>query len=690
MKNQLLRSFALLLVITSLITACRQPKDFYPAVSPEFVLPIAKGKIVLKDYIKSALKDTNIKEDPATKLYRLKIQQDIEKIAFDTIVKINDVVGDKSTFKFPEFNVPDQKPAPIVFKLATFNLGLPNGNFPVAAFPTTPPQSQAISLGDSIDFIILKTGTVDLIVTNNFKFPIDATLALANDTGVHTESLGSDTKTIQPGSSKTITLDLATKTLYSKLKLSLSFSSPGTGGNPVAIDNANDEITAQLSLTNLKADKGKAKINTESNNINRNDTIRIGGLGNGAILKSVLFKGGIIDFSITGDASILNLAITSGDIKKSAGANFVVTEAGLVNDPMDGYKFNFSTRPNDSNFVVVNTTASVKKDAQGFVTFDTNNIIEFKPSITGPKFKKVQGFFGVREVNTTQTVNGLDSNMAFLKNITPNSIKFNDVSAEIALNSTLGIPFGIDLYLNARSNFGETYNVVDTVINTIDPCGENANDGGPIMTPVSVKIPSDKLAKLLNSIPKTLTAQNKLVVNKGADLTNPPLTNFIYDTSSVSGKMIISAPFSLFFNNLTYADTNKLALEVQRIEEVRDVRGFLQMNIKNGFNLSILISAVTLDTLTGKVIDTLVAPVAERTIVAGTTDATGKVTAPGISNIRFPISLKSYQLLEKANAIRVEAAINTGAGGQPTNIYSDSYVEYSVVSDITVVYDKEK
>lgn len=691
MKNQLLRSIAVLLVLSGMISACRQTQDFYPEVSPEFVLPIAKGKIVLKDYIKSALKDTNIKEDPATKLYKLKIVQDIPvKFGFDTIVKINDVEGEESNFKFPDFNVPDQKPAPIVFALADFGLGLPNGTVIVPDNLTAPARSQTVSLGDSIDYITLKSGSLAMKVTNNFKFAISTTLSLANDTGTHQEVLGSGTETITPGTSKTININLASQTLYSKLKLTLSFKTVNPNNTQSQIDNANDQIKAELNLSNLKADKGRAKINTDDNNINRNDTIRIGGLGNGAILKSVVFKDGIIDFSITGDASILNLAITCGDILRPGGASFLVTESGLNNDPMNGYKFTFSNKPNDSNFVVVNTTATVKKDAEGFVTFDTNNEIKFKPSIKSPKFKKVQGFFGIREINVTQILPGLDSTMAYLKNITPNSVKFNDVSAEINLNSTIGIPFGIDLYLNARSNFGDSYNVMDTVINSIDPCNENPNDGGPISTPISVKIPAEKLSKLLNSIPKTLTAQNKLVVNKGANLANPPLTNFIYDTSSVNGKMYISAPFSLFFNNLTYADTNKLGLQVERIDEIKDVTGFLQMNIKNGFNISLLISAITIDTLTGKVIDTLVAPLAERTIVAGTTDATGKVTAPGISHIRFPISLKSYQLLEKANAVRVEATVNTGAGGQPTNIYSDSYVEYSIVSDIKVVYDKEK
>ena len=154
--------------------------------------------------------------------------------------------------------------------------------------------------------------------------------------------------------------------------------------------------------------------------------------------------------------------------------------------------------------------------------------------------------------------------------------------------------------------------------------------------------------------------------------------------------MYIDAPFSLFFSNLKYSDTTAFGMEVERIDEIKDVKGFLQLNIKNGFNLSILISAVTMDTITGRIIDTLVAPLAERTIKAGITDDAGHVIEPGVSNIRFPISLKNYQLLGTANGIRIEAAVNTGAGGQPTNIYSDSYVEYNMVSDISVVYDEDK
>ncbi len=688
MKKQVYYFGILCMAIGLLITGCKKDfLDFYPAVHPEFVLPAAKGRITIGDYYK----DTVLVADPITKLYKFVQEQDLPiNFSFDTIVKIDDVTGDEFSFKFDEFKVPDQNPNPAEIVLADFGIGAINAlDGTIAPVPTFGDQvlpdakKPIISLGDSVDFVNLSDGTLNINIANNFTFPVTVTITLKNNVSGHTEVLGTDTKTINQGLNANNTISLAGKTVYNTLVLESIISSAGTGSNSVPINISANKLITTFSLTNLEAQSGRAKINTSNNNVNRNDTIRIGGLGNGAILKEVLFNDGNISFTPSGDVSVLNLAITSAGITRANNAPFVINEGGL-SESLNGYKFLFTTVLNDSNYVLVNTIAGVKADVDGFVTFDTQNEIKFSPTITGAKFRRIEGYLGSQKILSTQTIGLIDSTTSFLQNINAGAISFDSVAARIEITSSIGIPVGMTIDLQARSNFGTNYDVLENFDKMILPATE-AN-GAPIETDATIVLESDKMVKLINSIPKSLTSTALIEVNKGV-MPNVNAGNFVYNDSKLTGKLYLEAPLSIFFDNLTFADTVAFDQTIEDIAEIKDANGFLQLNLKNGFNIAMSIMVSTLDS-TMTPIDTLASP-AIGTIAAGIANSDGRVITATPTTLKFPIDLSTYKKLQNARSLRIQAVVDSG-NDQPTNIYSDSYIDFNAVIDISLLYDKDE
>lgn len=673
------------LLIFAIVAGCKKPEfDAIPEVSPQFIVPVAKGKIIMSEYFTPP--DSTISVDSITKQYKISIKNDLPiNFNFDTLVKIPDVAPTPFKFKFDKFTVPDQNPNPAVFTMADFNFPS-SGTVPFIPAVAGKTAENPISLGNNVDYIILDDGDLNLHIVNDFQFPITITTTIQNDTLTFSDVLATNTSTVNPGETKDVSLDLAGKTARGKLKMIVDLSSPGKNSSTTVT--VNDQLSITLSLKNLTAQSGRAKIDVSANDTTRVDTIRIGGLGNGAILDEILFKGGTMDFSVLGNAGILDLDVSSSDIILANSSNFSMTESGF-NSTMDGMKFKFHTTGTDSNYCVVTTTTAVKTDAQGYVIFNAGDSIQFSPAITGAKFKRVGGYMGSKLISVNQKQPVIDSTADFLKRLSPNKIALKDVQAKLIMSSSVGIPIGIDMELKAFSNFGSSYDVLDTIIDQIQKGGENASQTAPVIKDVSITLPSSVLEKLISSIPKQIQANATLEVNKGIT-PNQNAGNFVYDSSAVKAAMEIIAPLSVVISSLSYPDTSKLSNgSFEEIDGIKNVSGYLEMHVKNSFPIEMKMDVKLVDSTNAwNVLSSLTLAGSDVLQKAATDPVTGRVTTATYSRLKFPVDLNVYKNLSKATHIMVTATVDTK--GDVAKFFSDSGLEYSIISSVKVTYDKDE
>lgn len=680
------------------IAACKKDfKDFYPAVNPQYVLPLAKGSITISDYMGNL--DTNIKADASTKLYKFVRQEDLDiDFSFDTLVEIPDVNGTAFGYKLDNFVLPDQKPDPVVFKLEDFGINqvnvLDGQTVPVPAFGSTSYQNPpSIDLGDSIDYVTLQTGTVKALIKNDFAFPVTAIIKLKNNVPpTYTGQIGADTITIPAKSSDTARISLVGQTLANKLVIDAAISSSGTSS--AVLVKKSDEMTVSMSIVNMAASSGRAKLDVSANKIDRNDTIRIPKIEGGAILKSVLFKAGTLNFEVTKSRSDIpfSLSVTSSSIKDDSKNDLNIGISGKQDD-MNGYTFLFETNTKDTNFVVLKTKAEVVLDADGFITFFANDSLRMAPAITGLQFRRLEGYFGTRTITINKTQGLIDSTADFLQKLKlkANSINFDSVDARLIMTTTVGIPVGVDIDIEAKSNFGSSYDVLSNFVKNIPKANENAGNTAPIATDATIVLESDKMAKMISSIPKSLTTKVNMVVNRGV---NPSIDagNFIYDESKVDAKLYLAAPLSIILNALAFADTSAFnplnGIDDKELANVKDVKGYFLLNLTNGFNIDMDITVSTLNE-DSIAVDTLLLPEFGK-LKAGHTDANGRVDIPTKSSIKIPLNLDIYRKLKDARNLRIQAVISSGNEGAPTRIYSDSSIGYGLISDIAVKYDKDE
>jgi hypothetical protein len=719
MMRKSIQTLCFVLLSGLIISACKKDvKDFYPSVNPEFYIPIASGKITIKDKIEEQVDDSLLEEDPQTKLYKFVIRQDIPTPGgiTDQIPDINVAQTDyKYTFNPPTLADINASTGFAFTDLAASTplAGASGNSVPIPATTLTP-LTNDVAIND-IKYVTLKSGLLTIDMRNTMPFDVDVQFTVRDSLGNIVFTKLYDLSRKNGGTDfQRDTEDMSGKIITNPLKASVQTSVPGGQAN-ADFSSGSGGVEVDFTLTNLVAQSGVAKLDVDNadNKVDKNERIKVGGLDKGILFKDVKLKSGQLNYSINNISSIspnLEFKASLLGMTDNNGTAVVLGKTSNVyelndfrilfnNDSIN--PINVSDPLNvDTNAVRLNVLARFVPDNEGFIEFNlgANGVqIDVSTSIDNAKFLRADGYLGSQTFTNTDTVQAI-SDLALLSNISPGAIEFDGVELNLNFSNSLGFDVVFDSKIDAISQFGTAYNVSNTFSNVLEKGSENASQTAAVPVQRSIQLDKAKFTELINAIPSQLFTDFTITTNKGV---TPDVNagNLLYDNSSISGNLEVIAPLSLFLNNLTFTDTMKNSYGStdstgsNNIEEyVEDAKGNLQFIISNYFPMSLKLSVVSVDSLGNfSPVDTLLL---NSSVISGATpEADGKVITPVINKFNIPVTFDSYKKLKDATHFIVTANIITedAAGTKtPLKLFSDSFIEYRMVADLSIKVNKNE
>jgi len=507
-------------------------------------------------------------------------------------------------------------------------------------------------------------GTLTLGLTNDWPVPVSMGIDLVNASTGATILTYALNNVAANGGTGSDTESLVNITLPNSIGFKItSLTSPGSGTNLVAIDTT-DNLELAISSANLEVYNAITQISTQDIS---SDTQYVDlSTGGSEELRELMFSTASFDYefvSTLAENLELNLNFPGSDqngvevdttITIAAGA----TTTGSIN--LNGTILDLTQDPSQNHSRLPIAVAATLVGSGNMVNIDSSDALDMTFEMTNLQFGHIKGFFGTQQI--TIDPGAVDLAIDFLENF-DGEISFAEPSIAMAVTNSIGLPIQLILDFNSFKD-GTAYGL------------NGPNYVLPYPTTLGITATGTLTFDNTNSsivdvftLPKdSITYGGSVNVNH--DTTTFGTENFVTNTSSISGDLLMEMPFYFTATGLGFYDT--LATDQNNVDALPEGTSLesakLLLQTTNTLPLDASLNLTFYDANWNTIL------VKDFGLMkSGIPDTNGIIVAPNVLDTELELDASEATAVLEAVHITAEATMDTyNVGTDPVKLRTDA------------------
>jgi len=522
-------------------------------------------------------------------------------------------------------------------------------------------------------------GTLTLELTNNWPVPVSLGVDLVNTATGSTIVSYSLSNASANGGTVTDTESLVNKTLPSSIGFKItSLTSPGSGTSFVGIDTT-DNLVLDISSADLEVYTAVTQINSQDIS---SDTQYVDlSTGGSEELRELMLATASFDYEFTSSLATdleLNLNFPGSDkngteidttITISAGA----TTTGSIN--MNNTILDLTQDPTQNHSRLPIAVSATLLGSTSMVTVDSSDALNMTFEMANLQFGHIKGFFGTQQI--TIDPGAVDLAIDFLDNF-EGSISFAEPSISMDVTNSIGLPIELVLdFASYKDGTAYALNGPNYVLPYPTTLGNTATGT------LSYDNTNSSIVDVF-TLPKDSIVYGG-EVNVNHDTTTFGTDNFVTNTSSISGDLLMEMPFYFTAAGLAFGDT--LATDMDNANALPEgatlesAKILLQTTTTLPLDASVQI----------KFYDASWNEIMMKDLglmESGTPDAVGIITTANVLDSELALDATEALTLLNATHIVAEATMDTyNAGNDPVKLRTDATLKLDLGVQLQVKYE---
>ena len=507
-------------------------------------------------------------------------------------------------------------------------------------------------------------GTLTLGLTNDWPVPVSMGIDLVNASTGATILTYALNNVAANGGTGSDTESLVNITLPNSIGFKItSLTSPGSGTNLVAIDTT-DNLELAISSANLEVYNAITQISTQDIS---SDTQYVDlSTGGSEELRELMFSTASFDYefvSTLAENLELNLNFPGSDqngvevdttITIAAGA----TTTGSIN--LNGTILDLTQDPSQNHSRLPIAVAATLVGSGNMVNIDSSDALDMTFEMTNLQFGHIKGFFGTQQI--TIDPGAVDLAIDFLENF-DGEISFAEPSIAMAVTNSIGLPIQLILDFNSFKD-GTAYGLNGP--NYILPYPTTL--GNTATGTLTFDNTNSSIVDVFTLPKDSITYGGSVNVNH--DTTTFGTENFVTNTSSISGDLLMEMPFYFTATGLGFYDT--LATDQNNLDALpagttlESAKLLLQTTTTLPLDASLNLTFYDANWNTILVKDFGL-------MESGIPDANGIIVAPNVLDTELELDASEATAVLEAVHITAEATMDTyNVGTDPVKLRTDA------------------
>ena len=507
-------------------------------------------------------------------------------------------------------------------------------------------------------------GTLTLGLTNDWPVPVSMGIDLVNASTGATILTYALNNVAANGGTGSDTESLVNITLPNSIGFKItSLTSPGSGTNLVAIDTT-DNLELAISSANLEVYNAITQISTQDIS---SDTQYVDlSTGGSEELRELMFSTASFDYefvSTLAENLELNLNFPGSDqngvevdttITIAAGA----TTTGSIN--LNGTILDLTQDPSQNHSRLPIAVAATLVGSGNMVNIDSSDALDMTFEMTNLQFGHIKGFFGTQQI--TIDPGAVDLAIDFLENF-DGEISFAEPSIAMAVTNSIGLPIQLVLDFNSFKD-GTAYGLNGP--NYILPYPTTL--GNTATGTLTFDNTNSSIVDVFTLPKDSITYGGSVNVNH--DTATFGTENFVTNTSSISGDLLMEMPFYFTATGLGFYDT--LATDQNNLDALpagttlESAKLLLQTTTTLPLDASLNLTFYDANWNTILVKDFGL-------MESGIPDANGIIVAPNVLDTELELDASEATAVLEAVHITAEATMDTyNVGTDPVKLRTDA------------------
>ena len=507
-------------------------------------------------------------------------------------------------------------------------------------------------------------GSLTLGLTNDWPVPVSMGIDLVNASTGATILTYAMNNVAANGGTGSDTESLVNITLPNSIGFKItSLTSPGSGTNLVAIDTT-DNLELAISSANLEVYNAITQISTQDIS---SDTQYVDlSTGGSEELRELMFSTASFDYefvSTLAENLELNLNFPGSDqngvevdttITIAAGA----TTTGSIN--LNGTILDLTQDPSQNHSRLPIAVAATLVGSGNMVNIDSSDALDMTFEMTNLQFGHIKGFFGTQQI--TIDPGAVDLAIDFLENF-DGEISFAEPSIAMAITNSIGLPIQLVLDFNSFKD-GTAYglNGPNYVLPYPTTLGNTATGT------LTFDNTNSSIVDVFTLPKDSITYGGSVNVNHDTAMFGTE--NFVTNTSSISGDLLMEMPFYFTATGLGFYDT--LATDQNNLDALpagttlESAKLLLQTTTTLPLDASLNLTFYDANWNTILVKDFGL-------MESGMPDANGIIVAPNVLDTELELDASEATAVLEAVHITAEATMDTyNVGTDPVKLRTDA------------------
>ena len=523
------------------------------------------------------------------------------------------------------------------------------------------------------------SGTLSLELTNNWPVPVTLNVDLVNTSNGNTIVSYSLANVSANGGSTTDTESLVNKTLPNSIGFKItSLTTPGSGTSLVGIDTT-DILVLDISSAGLEVYSAVTQISSQA--ISSDTQFVDLSTGGTEELRELMFSTASFDFEFESTLGVdveLDLNFPGSDKNGNEIDTTILitagnTTTGSIN--MNNTILDLTQDPSQNHSRLPIAVSATLVGSTNMVTVDSSDALDMTFEMVNLQFGHIKGFFGTQQI--TIDPGTVDLAIDFLDNF-EGSISFAEPSISMDVTNSIGLP--IELVLDfATFKDGTAYalNGPDYVLPYPTTLGNTATGT------LSYNNTNSSIVDVF-TLPKDSIVYGG-EVNVNHDTATFGTDNFVTNTSSISGDLLMEMPFYFTASGLAFGDTlatdldNANALPEGATLESAKILLRTTTTLPLDANVQIKFYDASWNEVMMKDLGLM---------ESGTPDAAGIITTANVLDSELALDAAEALTLLNAKHIVAEATMDTyNAGNDPVKLRTDATLKLDLGIQLQVKYE---
>jgi len=521
-------------------------------------------------------------------------------------------------------------------------------------------------------------GTLTLELTNNWPVVVSMGIDLVNTaTGSTIVSYALNNVSANGGTASNAQ-SLVNKTLPNSVGFKItSLTSPGSGTTFVGIDTT-DNLVLDISSAGLEVYNAVTEITTQDIS---SDTQYVDlGTGGSEELRELMLATASFDYEFTSSlAEDLELTLNfpgsdqnGVEIDTTITITSGATTSGSIN--MNNTILDLTQDPTQNHSRLPIAVSATLIGSGNMVTVDSSDALNMTFEMANLQFGHIKGFFGTQQI--TIDPGSVDLAIDFLENF-DGSISFAEPSISMDVTNSIGLPIQLVLdFASYKDGTGYALNGPNYVLPYPTTLGNTATGT------LTYDNTNSSIVDVF-TLPKDSIVYGG-EVNVNHDTLTYGTDNFVTNSSSISGNLLMEMPFYFTASGLGFSDTlatnqsNSNALPEEATLE--SAKLLLQTTTTLPLDASITLKFYDVNWIQ---IHTINMGIME----SGTPDASGIINTPNVLSTEVALNAADAKSVLDAVHIIAEASMETyNAGNDPVKLRTDAFIDLDLGVELEVNY----